>query len=460
MQHSRIPKDSRLLPSHEELFSIIESLHDNVAIVDCTGVMRWISPSFEETYSVRHEDIIGRTTYELEAEQIFYPSVAALVLKTHNPVTLAEKTRSGGNNIITGIPIFDDSGNIAFIVSYSVDFLSSRLLHEEHEKINQLIVNPQEQDKPPSEGSSINQAMRRLLETVEKVARVDTTLLITGESGVGKNVLARMVHHLSKRSGGPLVEINCAGIPASLLESELFGYEAGAFTGASAQGKEGRIALSDGGTLFLDEIGELPLRLQAKLLQAIQEKQIVKIGGIKPVHIDFRLITATNQNLEALVEKKRFREDLFFRLNVLPLHIPPLRERREDIPSLCRSILKEMNTKYEIGKMLSSETQTYLTAYSWPGNIRELRNVIERIVVVSETGTIEPWELPEHIRAQTSVFKENMHLHDALENLERNIILDAYKKYGTTTGVAKALGISQPTAARKIARYRNETVRQ
>ena len=299
---------------------------------------------------------------------------------------------------------------------------------------------------------------RAIAATIEKLAKVNTTVLITGESGVGKNVVARLVHHLSDRTNGPLVEINCAGIPAPLLESELFGYEAGAFTGASHKGKEGRIALADKGTLFLDEIGELPLRLQSKLLQVIQEKQIVKLGGVKPVSIDFRLVAATNQDLEALVEKKRFRSDLFFRLNVLPLWIPPLRERREEIVPLCLSILGEMNAKYGTEKVFSDEVKRHLAAYSWPGNIRELRNVIERLVIVSSGGVIKADELPEHMfrhqeNPESPIGKS---LPDALETLERRMILEAYKACGTTTGVAKALGISQPTAARKIAKYKNE----
>ena len=311
--------------------------------------------------------------------------------------------------------------------------------------------------KRPDVGYVVPQT-RAIAATIEKLAKVNTTVLITGESGVGKNVVARLVHHLSDRTNGPLVEINCAGIPAPLLESELFGYEAGAFTGASHKGKEGRIALADKGTLFLDEIGELPLRLQSKLLQVIQEKQIVKLGGVKPVSIDFRLVAATNQDLEALVEKKRFRSDLFFRLNVLPLWIPPLRERREEIVPLCLSILGEMNAKYGTEKVFSDEVKRHLAAYSWPGNIRELRNVIERLVIVSSGGVIKADELPEHMfrHQENQESPIGKSLPDALETLERRMILEAYKACGTTTGVAKALGISQPTAARKIAKYKNE----
>lgn len=438
------------LPSTEELFSVIEAIHDNVAIVDHNGVMRWVSSCFERTYGVSRDRIIGRTTYELEAERVFSPSVAALVLKTRRVVTLTEVTRSGRYNIVTGVPIYGDDGDVSFVVSYSVDMRYSRQLHEEYQKINALLSPAVE---TPSGGQAFGGTMRAIAATLEKLARVDTTVLITGESGVGKNVVARLAHHLSDRAEGPLVEINCAGIPAPLLESELFGYEAGAFTGASHKGKEGRIALADKGTLFLDEIGELPLRLQAKLLQVIQEKRIVKLGGVRPVSIDFRLVAATNQDLEALVEKKRFRSDLFFRLNVLPLRIPPLRERREEIVPLSLGILEEMNAKYGTAKTFSEGVRRHFAAYSWPGNIRELRNVIERLVIVSADTVIEPDELPEHLFRRPPPSAGNS-LPVALEALERHMILEAYKACGTTTGVAKALGISQPTAARKIARWR------
>lgn len=453
------PFDSAL-PSTEDLFSVIEAIHDNVAIVDHNGVMRWVSSCFERTYGISRDRVIGRTTYELEAEKVFSPSVAALVLKTRRVVTLTEATRSGQYSIITGVPIYDDDGDVSFVVSYSVDMRYSRRLHEEYQKISAL-VSPDAQGAP-GKGSLSGGSMKAIAATIEKLAKVNTTVLITGESGVGKNVVARMVHHLSDRADGPLVEINCAGIPAPLLESELFGYEAGAFTGASQKGKEGRIALADKGTLFLDEIGELPLRLQSKLLQVIQEKQIVKLGGVKPVSIDFRLVAATNQDLEALVEKKRFRSDLFFRLNVLPLRIPPLRERREEIVPLCLSVLEEMNAKYGTEKIFSEEVKRHLAAYSWPGNIRELRNFIERLVIVSSGGVIKTDELPEHMFRRQEPLGNTLgkSLPDALEALERRMILEAYKACGTTTGVAKALGISQPTAARKIAKYKGEAPKE
>ena len=302
-----------------------------------------------------------------------------------------------------------------------------------------------------------SRAIRDMLALVDRAGPSRATVLITGESGTGKELVARAIHFSSPRSQEPFVSVNCMALNPGVLESELFGHEKGSFTGAVAM-RRGRFEQASGGTLFLDEIGELPLRLQSKLLQVIQEKQIVKLGGIKPVSIDFRLVAATNQDLEALVEKKRFRSDLFFRLNVLPLWIPPLRERREEIVPLCLSILEEMNAKYGTEKVFSEEVKRHLAAYSWPGNIRELRNVIERLVIVSSGGVIKADELPEHMfrhqeNPESPIGKS---LPDALETLERRMILEAYKTCGTTTGVAKALGISQPTAARKIAKYKNE----
>lgn len=259
---------------------------------------------------------------------MFSPSVAALVLKTRRVVTLTEATRSGQYNIVTGVPIYDDDGDVSFVVSYSVDMRYSRRLHEEYQKISALV-------SPNAPQTSGGPAFQRDHEGHSR----DHRKAGQGEYDRAHHGRIRGREERGRPSGAPSERPHeraagrnqLCGHPAPLLESELFGYEAGAFTGASHKGKEGRIALADKGTLFLDEIGELPLRLQSKLLQVIQEKQIVKLGGVKPVSIDFRLVAATNQDLEALVEKKRFRSDLFFRLNVLPLWIPPLRERREEI---------------------------------------------------------------------------------------------------------------------------------
>lgn len=448
-----MPQEKDFLPSIHDMLAILEGMHDNIAIVDKKGVIRWVSQCFERTYGIQRRQIIGRTSYQLEKEKIFSPSVAAIVLQTKRMTTVTETSRDGRYHIVTGIPIYDEHGEVNLIVSFSVDTRYSLKLYDEYEKITKLMQGDIEHIEPLHGVIAASPAMREVLKTVAKVADIDISLLITGESGVGKNVIARMAHQLGTRRNGPFVEINCAGIPETLLESELFGYDAGAFTGALPQGKPGRIAQSHGGTLFLDEIGELPLNLQAKLLQVIQEKQIVRLGSTKPIDIDFRLITATNQNLESLVRKKYFRSDLFFRLNVMPICIAPLRERPEDILPLCQSILEKLALRYGVRKRLSPIVKRQLTSYHWPGNVRELCNVIERMTVLADATTVQEGDLPEHIRSISLFFGEKTTLSTALDNLECHMVLEAYKKHRTTTATAKALGISQATAVRKIHKH-------
>lgn len=443
-------------PSIGSLFSIIEALHDNVAIVKNDGTFLWVSPCFERTYGISQEKVQGLTTYDLEKERVFSPSVAALVLETKRMVTITEIQSNGHHNIVTGVPIYDNSGNVAFVVSYTVDPRYSLKIYAEYEKINALTLpreTPYEHFPVPGIVCQ-SRAMREILDTLIKLSKVDTSVLITGESGVGKNVLVRYLHNISTRACGPLVEINCAGIPDSLLESELFGYEGGAFTSATKTGKVGRIELANGGTLFLDEIGELPMHLQAKLLQVIQDKKIIKIGGTSPTPVNFRLITATNQDLQKLVGKKRFRNDLFFRLSVFPITVPPLRERVSDIAPLCEMILQDLNDKYGTEKFLSTTMIEKLEAYVWPGNVRELRNILEQLVVMANVQCISHDFLPQHMQPMDNLLGiMPSSLPEALEKLEEQLVREAYARHKTTVAVGKALGISQPTAARKILRY-------
>ena len=277
-------------PSLRSLFSVMEALHDNIAIVGKDGVILWVSSCFERNYGISRDEVVGRTTYELEAERVFTPSVAALVLKTRRVVALTETAQSGQLNIVTGVPVYDQNGDISLVVSYTVDPAYSLRLYDEYQNILSAGT-PHEEKTPPLPYGGVvyaSSAMQEVLENVRKVADLDTGILITGESGVGKNVVARLLHHAGQRSSGPLVETNCAGIPDSLLESELFGYESGSFTGARQRGKPGRIEQAHGGTLFLDEVGEIPLPLQAKLLEVIQEKRFFKLGSGLIISIRFK----------------------------------------------------------------------------------------------------------------------------------------------------------------------------
>lgn len=302
-------------------------------------------------------------------------------------------------------------------------------------------------------------AMEELLTLVHKVANVSSTVLITGESGVGKEVVARYIHRTGNRASGPFVKINCAAIPHTLLESELFGYEEGAFTGARKSGKPGLIQLASGGTLFLDEISEMPLGIQAKLLQVLQEKCLVRVGGTEQVRVDARIMAATNRDLRAAVKEGRFRGDLYFRLNVIPIRVPPLRERSGDIAPLTYHFIEKWDSRYGRNHQISREACSLLECYRWPGNVRELENLIEFLVVTVDDPVILPEHLPQHVVAgegerdvQVSV-SGIMPLRQAVEEVERQLIALAAEACSTTYSMAKALGVNQSTVVRKMQKY-------
>ncbi|MGQ9653234.1 MAG: sigma-54-dependent transcriptional regulator [Thermodesulfobacteriota bacterium] len=308
-----------------------------------------------------------------------------------------------------------------------------------------------------------SEAMQRTFDLVRRVADSDSTVIIYGESGTGKELIAKAIHYQSGRSEKPFVPINCAAIPADLLESELFGYEKGAFTGAHRT-KIGRFEYADGGTLFLDEIGEMSPQLQVKLLRALQERSFERLGGVKPVQVDVRIISATNQDLEKAVSDGRFREDLFYRLSVIPIHIPPLRHRREDIPLLVEHFLERFNKgKNREVSGLSREAMDRLIQYAWPGNVRELENLMERLVVLKRCGTIELEDLPEKMSSRSRLAlptnvvlpEEGIHLDSAVESFERELILQALRRTkGVKKDAAKLLRMKRTTLIQKMKRKR------
>jgi transcriptional regulator with PAS, ATPase and Fis domain len=292
------------------------------------------------------------------------------------------------------------------------------------------------------------------------VAHVDSTVLLIGDSGVGKEVLAKHIHNNSVRKDGPFIKINCGAIPETLLESELFGYERGAFTGASKEGKPGLFEMAHNGTLLLDEIGDLPLSLQVKLLRALQDREICRIGSTKTLSVNVRILAATNRNLAEMVQQGTFREDLFFRLNVVPVQIPPLRDRRPDIIPLLYHFCNKYYKKYNIRKQFSPEVLEEFYEYNWPGNIRELENIVERLVVTAPETMITPAHLPEGFRKVTKssaakiVVQGVMPYKEALLEMENALIGEALKLYGSTYKAAKVLGIDQSTVIRKLQKIR------
>ena len=302
-------------------------------------------------------------------------------------------------------------------------------------------------------GSS--EKIRAVLEMAGRVAASDASVLITGESGTGKELLAKGIHFNSRRADGPFVAVNCAAIPENLIESELFGHVRGAFTGA-VKDKEGKFELADGGTLFLDEIGDLRIDLQAKILRALQERQVDRVGGGLPIPVDVRVIAATNKDIERAVKDGRFREDIYYRLSVIAIHMPPLRERKDDIPLLVRHFIRKFNKDSDV--RIDPEAVDILTAYGWPGNVRELENSVERASVLRRGDTITRAELPDKLgKEKASVENIILNLPDegiSLEDLEKNLIIKALEKHkGNQTRAAEYLGITRPTLIYRMDKF-------
>jgi len=305
--------------------------------------------------------------------------------------------------------------------------------------------------------------MQKIYAMVHRVATTDATILITGESGTGKELVARSIHNLGARATHPFVAINCAALPEELLESELFGHLRGAFTGALSS-RVGMFQLADGGTIFLDEIGEMAVSLQAKLLRVLQSREVRPVGADRVTAVNVRVIAATNKDLSREVEKGTFREDLFYRLHVIPVHLPPLRARRSDIPLLVRFFLEKNSHKYSKVLQLSDETMVYLWEYDWPGNVRELENLVERIVILSETGRLAPEDLPPHIRSFISEKKiphpdfndGEVNLREVLEQFEGRLIDEALRRTnGNKTAAAHMLGLKRTTLVAKLRRKKS-----
>ncbi len=443
--------------------SIIDAMHEDLLITDGNGVVIKISPEFEKVYGISSEEAIGKTVYELEERGYFSPSVTSVVLKTKKKVTMEQDTKEGRKILVSATPIFKgniEGEDVKFVVSFSRDITEIIDLKVKAQRLQEEVNLLKRKAISSKNFIFESEEMMKVADIVKKVSGVDANVLLLGPSGAGKTLLAKIIHEESKRKKQPFIEINCAAIPENLLESELFGYEKGSFTGALAEGKTGLIEMAQGGTLFLDEISEMPINLQAKLLKVIQDKTIKKIGGSKNTIVDFRLVTATNKNLEKMVKEGVFREDLFYRISVVDINIPPLRERKKEILPLINFFMEEVHKKYGLNIEISPEALGMLIDYQWPGNVRELGNLVERLCITNANGTIKPQDLPENILNAEKVLntEEEKSLKTAVEKVESRLILKAYQKHGTSIGVATELGISQATASRKISKYLKKEV--
>ena len=439
------------------LFDIISPennlvLADDMMLSDAKGIILRVSENYERNFGFSHGSIVGKSAFDLEVDGTFSPCITAEVIRQKKKITATQTINQIHKNVMTvGIPLFDNNGEQINAIQQNYRHLQDSLQHYS-EEIAEL--------RTRATSTSLifkSASMQRLWTLMQNTANTKANILITGETGVGKSAVAKAIHAMSNRANGPFIEVNCAVLHENLIESELFGYEKGAFTGASSSGKIGKIELANHGTLFLDEIGELPPHIQSKLLQLIQEKTIERLSGTKKIELDFRLIVATNRNLEEEVQRGLFRSDLFYRLNVIRIHIPPLRKRMEDILPLAHQFLARFCGEYGKNLNFSPRFLAFLEQYDWPGNVRQLENLIERMVITVQDPIIDTTSLPVEYTGDAvtpvELLTREGTLAERMDAYEGQIIRDAYQRCGTTVAVAKELGISQATAARKVAKY-------
>lgn len=384
----------------EALEDAFEASYDGIHILDTEGRTLLINKACERIEGITKEDIGDKTINQLVDEGYYDESVTLIVLEEKREVTRIQRVKNGKSILVTGMPVYDDNNNIVRVIVNSRDVTELMNLREKIQEKEDLLNVYKEELNIYNMGKQFvtnSKCMKTVLKTAISVAKVNSNVLITGESGTGKSYIAEIIHNNSNRSEKPFIKIDCSAIPDNLFESELFGYEGGAFTGANVNGKIGLVQMADGGTLFLDEIGEVSIMMQAKLLRFIQEKKFYKIGGKEPIEIDVRIIAATNRNLNEMVSEKTFREDLLYRINVIPINLPPLRNRKEDILTIVLKCIERINNEYGLKRNISKGAMDKLIEYRWPGNIRELENIVERVAVTASDDCIKVDDLPVNI---------------------------------------------------------------
>lgn len=453
--------DAPLSPG--DIQDVLNSFNDGVLLTDAFGNVLLHNTAYTYMTRMPFDNLVGMNMREVVRQRHGTECAALKVLEENRSVSMTHSNEEG-TIVVTANPIFNVEGEITMVVTYVREVTDVLRLHEELEQAKELEnyyyqLHQTYYIPDPSQPVAVSKTMQQTIETARQIANADATVLLTGESGVGKDVLARFIHGKSARSKAPFIAVNCGAVPANLLESELFGYASGAFTGAARGGKTGLFEAARGGTLFLDEIGDTSTNLQVALLRVLENRQITRIGSVEPIPVDVRIIAATNRNLNEMVDNSSFRYDLFYRLNVLNIHIPPLRERREDIIPLSVLFLNLFNDQYKQHKQLSREVVRRLVKYDWPGNVRELRNTIERCVVMNKGDHLSAASLPAallHDESQKpAVFVSGiMPLNQAVEEAEKQVLTNALLSYGSSRQIAKAIGIDHSTVVRKLKKYK------
>lgn len=445
--------------SKDDLIKIIEFLSEGVYVVDKHGVTMLVNSAYEKLSGLKREQLIGKHMAELEEEGIINESVSLKVLKEKKQLNLLQKINDKVEVTVIGSPVFDDNGEIQMIVTIVTDVTklnsASRKLRKAESMLelqsNGYMVKQKQFDHQLIFKSK---KMRELYQLIVQVAPYPTSILITGPTGSGKEVIANTIHVLSEQREGPFIKVNCGAIPENLMESEFFGYEPGSFTGAKKEGKLGLLELAHGGTLLLDEIGEMPMNLQVKLLRVLQEKKVQRMGSAVSRDANFRLISSTNKNLPMLISENLFREDLYYRIAVLKMEIPPLAERKEDVEELIKTFIEYYCDKYRIEKTITEEAYQTLVQYNWPGNVRELKNSIENLIVSIPGNTIESSQLPSHFFLNDD---SPANLKQMVARYETKILKETLSRNQSIRKAAKELGVHHTTLLKKMQLYNIET---
>lgn len=461
----------------EERIKLIEKFfmnsHDGIYIVDKNGKVLMASPSIIELLGASYSELIGLHVNSIMDTGVYKGSPALEAIRSRKTFTGYVKARNGTEIMSTSKPIFNENNELELVITNCRPISVIRSFFEQYStQIPNVEKDADDSFIPKTKKEFVYHSpkMRSLMKDIDIIANTNCTVIIYGETGTGKSMLAKYIHDKSPRRKNKFVEINCSAIPENLIESELFGYEKGAFTGADPQGKLGLFEIAHEGTIFLDEIGEMPYHLQTKLLKVLDTNYVLRLGGTIYRKVNTRVIVATNRNLKSQVKKGKFREDLFYRLNVFPVTMPPLRERKEDIKFLCEKIVEELNNKYTMEKKLATDTIRHFETYDWPGNIRQLRNIIERIYVMSRGNKIYI-ESPDILYGDDDIYIENrpvptngsifdapvtegsemLPLKDYMDLIEKQYIQRAIDSCdGSVSDAAKKLGLHRTSLYKKL----------
>lgn len=449
---------------------ILDLLDEGICITDVRGVIIYLNRRYEDISSIPREVMIGKDARDFVHQGVLNIIVNPEVIRTQEKVTRVQDTDSGRRLLLEGYPVFDETGQAAMCITFVRDEscmanLQATLLRQKEiiETFSRLDIGNIGVDNEPLEIVQ-STVMQDIYRKISRIALSEIPVLILGETGTGKDVVARRIHHLSSRKKGPFIKVDCGSITPSLIESELFGYEGGAFSGALHKGKMGLIEAASHGTLFLDEIGELPLSMQTKLLRVLQDGEILRIGSISPKKVDVRIVAATNRNLEEAVQAGEFRRDLYYRLKFIGIELPPLRDRKSEIIPMAHAFLNYYGRKYRRELNFSKDADKALLCYSWPGNVRELRNMIHGLSVCTDGKTIEAEDLPFVARAEKDRDDEPGRIllsrtyKEAMEEYEKKLLDEVLCAFSSVSDAARHLDMDRSTLFRKIKAWKKRGV--